>query len=197
MNVFKTITTRRSTRKFKEDPVPKETLEKILEAGRYAPSGGNSQTTRFFIITDRTVLNQQAEIAERAFAAMEIHEGMYRSLVSSITQSKKGGYRFHYDCPALIVLANKKDYGNNIADCACAMENMMIYANAVDLGTCWINQLKWLNENEEILSLFRSFGMEEDERIYASLAVGYADTADGKPERTPLTRKGNPVHWIA
>ena len=197
MNVFETIMTRRSTRRFKEDPVSEEILEKIAEAGRYAPSGGNSQTTRFFIITDRNVLNQLAEIAERAFAAMEIHEGMYRSLVSSITQSKKGGYRFHYDCPALIVLANKKDYGNNIADCACAMENMMIYANAVDLGTCWINQLKWLNENEEVLSLFRSFGMEEDERIYASLAVGYADTADGKPERTPLTRKGNPVHWIA
>ena len=197
MNVFETITSRRSTRKFREAPVSEEILEKITEAGRYAPSGGNSQTTRFFVITDRAVLNQLAEIAERAFAAMEIREGMYRSLVSSIMQSKKGGYRFHYNCPALIVLANKKDYGNNIADCACAMENMMIFANSADLGSCWVNQLKWLNENEEILSLFRSFGMEGDERIYASLAVGYADTADGKPARTPLVRKGNPVHRIA
>lgn len=197
MDVLETIKTRRSTRRFAEKPLKQEDLEKIIEAGRYAPSGGNSQSTRFFVITDRKVLDALAETVQDAFAAMEITEGMYRSMVSSIMQSKKGNYRFHYDCPALIVLANKKDYGNNIADCACALENMMIAANSLDLGSCWVNQLKWLNENEKILSLFTSFGLEEDERIYGALALGHAQSEDGLPERKPLERKGNPVHRIA
>lgn len=196
MNAYELITTRRSTRAFAKKPVEKELLEKLVEAGRYAPSGGNSQSTHFFVITDQNVLNRLAEIAETAFAEMDLYEGIYPSLASSIIQSKKGGYRFHYNCPALIVTANQKDYGNNIADCSCALENMMILGNEMDLGTCWINQLKWLNEDPRVLEIFRKYGLEENERIYGALAVGYPASEDGKPSRTPLPRKGNPVTWI-
>ncbi|MBR3358639.1 MAG: nitroreductase [Solobacterium sp.] len=196
MNAYELITTRRSTRRFQNRSVPEELLEQIIEAGRYAPSGGNSQTTHFFVITDPAVLNTLAETAQKVFAAMELKEGMYRSLASSIFQSKNGSYRFHYNAPVLIVLANQKDYGNNIADCACALENMMIMANALDLGSCWINQLKWLNEDPAVLELFRGFGLEENERIYGALALGYADSENGLPDRTPLPRKGNTVTRI-
>ena len=48
--------------------------------------------------------------------------------------------RFHYGAPVYIVTANKMGYGNAMADSACALENMMIAANALDLGSCWINQ---------------------------------------------------------
>ena len=196
MNAYELITTRRSTRRFQNRAVPEELLEQIIEAGRYAPSGGNSQTTHFFVITDSAVLNTLAETAQAAFAAMELKEGMYRSLASSIYQSKNGNYRFHYNAPVLIVLANQKDYGNNIADCACALENMMIMANALDLGSCWINQLKWLNEEPAVLELFRGFGLEENERIYGALALGYADSESGLPDRQPLPRKGNIVTYM-
>lgn len=60
-------------------------------------------------------------------------------------------YVFHYNPAVLIITANKKDYGNNMVDCACALENMMLMANALDLGSVWINQLRWLNENSVIL----------------------------------------------
>ena len=96
----------------------------------------------------------------------------------------------------LIITANQKDYGNNIADCSCALENMMLMANALDLGSCWINQLKWLNENPVILECMKELGMKEDERVYGSLAVGFADTKDGLPVRKPLTRTGNIVTVI-
>ena len=96
----------------------------------------------------------------------------------------------------MIIVANQKDYGNNIADCACALENMMIAANELDLGSCWINQLKWLNEDEALLEYERSLGLEENERIYGALAVGYADTEDGLPCRKPLERTGNKVTYI-
>lgn len=196
MNALDSIMTRRSTRRFKKDMPETEKLEKIVEAGRYAPSGGNNQTTHFFVIQNEELLKELAEAAQKAFAAMEAEEGMYPSMLSSVLQSKKGGYVFHYNAPVLIVTANRKDYGNNIADCACALENMMIAANELDLGSCWINQLKWLNEEPDILAVFRKYGLKEDERIYGALAVGYADTPDGLPERTPLPRKGNEAEWI-
>lgn len=196
MNAYELITTRRSTRRFTDTAIPEEDLNEIIEAGRFAPSGGNSQSTHFFVITDKAVLDQLADMAQASFAAMELKEGMYPSLASSIYQSKNGNYRFHYNAPVLVVLANQKDYGNNIADCACALENMMIMANALDLGTCWINQLKWLNEDPGVRELFASFGAEENERIYGAVAIGYADTEDGLPVRTPLPRKGNPVTRI-
>lgn len=196
MDTIETILTRRSTRSYSSTPVESEKLEKIIEAGRYAPSGGNNQTNHFLIVQNPDVLHKLAKLAEDAFAKMEVTEQTYSSLKSSIMQSKKGGYVFYYHAPVLIIVANQKNYGNNIADSAVAVENMMIAANALDLGSCWINQLKWLNEEPTVLNYLRELGLKENERVYSSMIVGYPKSADGKPNRTPLPRKGNEVTFI-
>ncbi len=190
------IKSRRSTRKFKEDIVPEDLLHQVIEAGRYAPSGGNSQSTHFIVIQKKEVLDKLADLVREEFTKMEVQENTYRSLVNSIHASKKGTYVFHYHCPVLIVTANKEAYGNNIADCACALENMMLMANALDLGSVWINQLRWLNDNPVILEAMKELGLEEEERVYGALALGYADTQDGLPVRTALDRIGNKVTYI-
>ena len=192
-NTLEFFKSRRSTRKYKTEAVPEEKLNQVIEAGRYAPSGGNCQSTHFIVIKNKEILAELAELAQQEFAKMEITPGLYKSIVSSINLSKSGNYVFHYNAPVLIVTANQKDYGNNIADCACALENMMLMANALDLGSCWINQLKWLNENPVILEYMKKLGMDENERVYGALAVGYSDTADGLPDRKPLKRVGNRV----
>ena len=196
MNTYESILTRRSTRKYLNKPVSKELLEKIIETGRYAPSGGNSQSNHFIVIQNKQIIDRLVKMVEKEFSKMEITENMYRSLQNSINLSKKGGYVFSYNAPVLIIVANKKDYGNNQADCALALENMMLEANELDLGSCYINQLKWLNEDQKILSYLQSLGMNEDERVYGSLIVGYPDTNDGKPLRKVLPRKGNEVTWL-
>ena len=196
MNTLEAIKTRRSTRRFSDKRVEVKKLNWIVDAGRYAPSGGNSQSCHFIVVRKKEVLAKLAELAQAAFAKMEITEGMYKSVANSIRASKKGGYVFHYDPDTLIIVANKKDYGNNIADTACALENMMIAANELDLGSVWINQLRWLNEDETLLEYERSLGLEDNERIYGALAIGYADTEDGLPVRTPLERTGNKVTYI-
>ena len=196
MEALEAILTRRSTRNYKPDAVEEEKLDRILQAARQAPSGGNNQTNHFLVIRNREVLGKLIGMTETAFAKMEIAEDTYASLKHAINASKKGGYVFCYNAPVLIVVANQRDYGNNMADCACAIENMMIAANALDLGSCWINQLKWLNEDPALLEYFRGFGLKEDERIYGALAVGYAATEDGLPVRKPLPRTGNEVTVI-
>lgn len=196
MNTFENIMTRRSTRKYLDKKVSQELLDKIIETGRYAPSGGNNQSNHFLVIQNKQIIAHLVKMVEMAFSKMEITENMYRSLQNSINLSKKGGYVFWYNAPVLIIVANKKDYGNNQADCSLALENMMLEANELDLGSCYINQLKWINEDQKILSYLQSLGMNEDERVYGSLIVGYPDTNDGKPLRKALPRKGNEVTWL-
>lgn len=194
MEALEAILTRRSTRKFKDTDLEKELIEKVIEAGRYAPSGSNSQSTHFIVITDKSVLSELTEIVKQEFAGMEVTEDTYVSLKHSINAAKTGNYMFYYDAPVLIVTANRKGYGNAIADSACALENMMIAANALDLGSCWINQLHWLDESNVIRSFLQEKGLKEDETITGGLILGYPDS--NLPNRTPLERRGNPVTWI-
>ena len=195
MDAFEAIFTRRSTRKMKSEQPPKELIEKIIEAGRVAPSGCNNQTTHLIVITNKEVLSELASIVQDAFAGMEVGPDAYISLRNSVNAAKKGNYLFHYGAPVLIVTANQKGYGNAIADSACALENMMIAANALDLGSCWINQLHWLDENESVRAYMEKLGLSKDETITGGLILGYG--FDGLPLRTELARTGNPVTWIS
>lgn len=193
MDAIKAILTRRSTRKYMDKIPERELIKQVIEAGRYAPSGANSQTTHLLVFTDRGILRQLADLVREEFAAMEITEDMYSSLKASINASKKGDYDFRYNAPVLIVTANKKGYGNAIADSACVLENMMITANALDLGSCWINQLHWLDEHKRVREFLENYGLKADETVTGGLILGYAE--NGLPNRTALERKGNPVTW--
>ena len=64
---------------------------------------------------------------------------------------------------------------------------------ALNLGSVWINKLRWINETKVILEKMQELGMADDERVYGSLTLGYDDTEDGMPIRTPLDRTGNIV----
>lgn len=188
--VLKTIINRRSTRKFLPE-IP-ENLNEVIEAGRYAPSGGNSQSCHFIVIKNAEVLNELKELVKAEFAKMESTEGMYKSIQNSIRLSKKGTYDFTYNAPVLIIVANKKGYGNAMADSSCALMNMMLAADSVGLGSCWINQLHWLDENEAVRAKLIELGLAEDETVCGSLSVGKPMI----PAAAPLERTGNPVTYI-
>ena len=197
MEAFEAILTRRSTRNFRPEPVEQEKLDRILDAARQAPSGGNNQTNHFLVIRNPEVIRKLIAMVEKAFSGMEADENTYASMRHSIAAAKKGGYVFCYNTPVLIVVANRRDYGNNIADCACALENMMVAANALDLGSVWINQLKWLNEEPEIVAYLQALGMKENERVYGALSIGYPATENGLPPRHLMLQKGNELTFVA
>ncbi len=193
MEALEAILTRRSTRKYKAELPPRDLIEKVIEAGRYAPSGSNSQTTHFIVFTDKEILDKLAVLVKNEFAAMEAGPDTYVSLKHAINASKTGNFVFHYNAPVFIAVANKKGYGNAMADSACALENMMIAANALDLGSCWINQLHWLDENENIRAFMKPYGLDDNETITGGLIIGYPE--GGAPDRVALARTGNPVTW--
>lgn len=196
MDVFSCIVTRHSTRKFKEEPVPQEVLDKVIEAGRQAPSGKHKNQSRFIVIRKKEVLQELIALVQQEFAKMEVTLENDDNFGGAIRAAKKGGYVFMYNAPVLIVVANKRDYGNKYADVSCAMQNMMLAANALDLGSCWINQLRWLQDNPVLRAYLQKLGMAEDEEVCASLSIGYPDTPDGFPGRRVMPVTGNPVVYI-
>ncbi|MCR5757599.1 MAG: nitroreductase [Selenomonas sp.] len=190
------IATRHSTRKFKPELVESALLEKVIEAGRRAPSGKSRYTNHILVIRDAEVLAKLVDLVRSEFAKMEVTPENEADIGGAIKLAQKGNYVFKYNAPILIVVANKKEYGNNMADACAAMENMLLAANALDLGACWINQLRWLQDNPVLLDYLRSLGLKEDERVFGSISLGYADTPDGLPNRNITSIKGNEVTYI-
>ena len=196
MEVFSCMATRHSTRKFKQADIPQELLAKVIEAGRQAPSGKHKNQSRFIVIRKKEVLQELIALVQQEFAKMEVTPENDDNFGGVIRAAKKGGYVFMYNAPVLIVVANKRDYGNKYADVSCAMQNMMLAANALDLGSCWINQLRWLQDNPVLRAYLQKLGMVEDEEVCASLSIGYPDTPDGLPGRRVMPVTGNPVVYI-
>ncbi len=113
MEVFESIEKRRSIRNYEPTAVPKEKLEKILEAARLAPSASNFQPRHFIVVTD----------AERREA---LSTGMFAGFLKK--------------APVLIVACgdDKKAPKWYAIDVAIAVENMVLAATGEGLGTCWI-----------------------------------------------------------
>ncbi len=190
--IIKNIITRRSIRKFTNEQIKDQDLRDILTAAQYAPSGSNSQSWHFIVIQKKDLLTELNELIRKSFSSLEVDGNTYVSLKGGKQAAKNESYSFYYNAPALIIVTNKKSYPNAMADSACALENMMLAAHSLGLGSCWINQLTWFGENPEIREVLLRLGMPDDETVYGSLAIGYP--AMEIPEAP--ARKGDPFIFI-
>lgn len=181
------IKKRRSIRKYKPEQITDEHLKMILEAARFAPSGSNNQSSHFVAVQNAAILDELRAIVRAEFAKMDENGEVYGSVKTSIKLSKKGTYNFMYNPPTLIIAANRRGYGNAMADCSLALGNMMLTATDLGLGSCWINQLKWLNGNQRVIEYLKKLGISDEEIVCGSLAVGYPDQAN----LPPIVRMGN------
>jgi len=183
---------RRSTRAYTAQPVPDELIEEILDAGRHAPTGMNRQKTHFFVITNAEKLAELKSIIAAILADMTVKEEMPPTLKSMIERAKKGALDVTHGAPVLIVTAGVKGAQNTIADCTCALQNMMLTAAACGLGACWVNQFFAFRDAPTVKEFFAGIGVAEDEEICGSVVVGYAENLQNEP----LPRTGYPVTYI-
>ncbi|MDF2568117.1 MAG: nitroreductase [Oscillospiraceae bacterium] len=189
-DTIKTILNRRSIRKFKQEQIRDEELNAILEAGMYAPSGGNCQYTNLTVIQNRRILDELKAIVQNEFSKMEITDGMYKSIVSAIKAAKKGGYDYDYNAPTFIIVSNKREHRNAMADSCAAIENILLAAASIGLGTCWINQLRWLSDNENVIKFLETIGIDSTQKVCGCISVGYPDQPNPKaaPRREDIVR---------
>lgn len=174
--------TRRSIRKYKKDEVPQHLLEKVIEAGKWAPSGHNDQSWFFIVV-------QNKEVQE--IMSLKTKEQMSQSTEQWMkNRGLDGGYHLFYHAPVVIVIAGKASTYSSLIDCTAATQNMLLMAHSLGLGCCWIglvNMYFSLPESRETLKIPDGY------TAYYAITVGFPD-ADTKP-RIP-DRKGNDCIWL-
>ena len=161
--VLQNILTRRSVRSFKEEQIKDEDLDLILKAGIYAPSGMNKQSWQFTVVQNKEKIELLAKVVREAL-------------------QRDAGYNF-YAPPTLIMLSNEKDNVNGLADCACALENIFLMANSLEIGSCWINQLRTICDEKEVREVLRSFEIPENHIVWGMAAIGYPNSIAKEHER--------------
>lgn len=182
---------RRSIRKYLPEQIDDNSLQVIIDTGLYAPNGGNHQYTRFLVIQNEIKLQEISGIVRREFAKRDIIEGQYqnKTIIKAIQQEN---YNFMFHAPILIIAVAPKTHGNSMADSANALENMQIAATALGLGSCWVNQLHWLTENQSIRNYLEPLGLDNDEDIFGSIVIGHS----ALPLHKPAPRKEGRVVMI-
>ncbi len=111
MDAFTTLTTRRSVRKYKPDPIPHEMLLKLVDAGRLAPTARNVQPWEFVVVTEVARRKRLADISEYG--------------------------KFIAEAPAcIVVLSRPTRY--YLEDGSAATTNILNAAAALGLGSCWV-----------------------------------------------------------
>ena len=186
------IRTRRSIRSYSEEQIPDEKLKDILEAAVHAPSGSNSQTWLFTVLQNTEMLKTLNEYVRKSFLNLEVSENTYRSMVGGKKASLNANYNFYYDAPTLIIASNDNSYPNAMADCAAALQNILLTAHSLDLGACWINQLTWFGNEPEIRKLLTELGIPSNHMVCCSAAVGFP--VGNNPKLSP--RKDGTIHII-
>lgn len=159
--VIENIMTRRSIRKYKDTPVEREKLEKIVECGINAPSGLNQQPWIIRVVTDSAFINGTTEIYKRENAERVAADTDFKNMYRNAT--------------ALICIASPIDDSGQF-DCGLLAENMMLAAQALKLGTCCLGgPINFLRDNEEVKPYLNSLDIPSDYRLLYIIAVGYPD----------------------
>lgn len=171
--VINTIMTRRSIRNFTDVQVPEDMIKVIVEAGRYAPSGRNSQTRQF------TVIRSVKEIEH------------LRSVTGAVAGREKTSFNGFNPCSTLILISNERRNKDGIQDAACAAENIMLAAASMSLGSVWLNPLMNISDQPEIREILDSYGIPKGHIVWAVIPVGYPDSTP-----VPVISKENVVRYI-
>lgn len=177
---IKDIISRRSVKKYTDQPVPMELIEQVVEAGTYAPSGMNKQSAKIIAVTNKEMRDRLSRIN------LEIVIG--RNLTTS-----SGHNDPFYGAPVVLVVLAQKEVGTNVYDGSLVMENLMIAAQSLGLGSCWIHRAKETFETEEGKQILAELGIPDEYVGIGNCILGYAAPDALKPQ---APRKEDFVVWV-
>lgn len=168
--VLQAIHHRRSTRFFdKERMVEKEKLDTIMEAGLWAPNGMGYQDPIIVSVEDTNLTDQ------------------LRSLNAQVRGTKADPY---YGAKTFVFVFGKKEWMHHVEDCSLAIGTMMLAAESMGVGTCWIDCATQVFELSEGKALKEKFGIPEEYECVGSMALGYATReANARPRKANRIRK--------
>lgn len=195
MDVFEAIRNRRAVRQYRPNPVSRKDILTVLDAANRAPSALNRQQWEFLVVTGRKI----GEMGESFGKIIEEYTRDWESSRmrgSPFTREDFVRYATTYGgAPVVIVVltdsANTKDLQRaNIESASAAMQNLLLAATALGLGTCWMT-----GPLQDESGLRRILAVPEAKEIVAVTPLGYPAAIPDVPSRsgTSLEKK---IHWI-
>jgi nitroreductase len=144
MDVLQAIKERRSIRQYSQEPVSESSLIQILEAGRWAPSRGNSQPWKFIVLNDERLRGELADV---------IPTGKF------IAKSAQG----------IAVIVDPEVSKHPEQEGAAAIQNMLLEAHALGLGACWVSVwgTDWARSAAHILKI------PDEEWLIGIISIGH------------------------
>jgi len=164
------IKKRVSTRKYKDKPLTKKVVSDILEAARYSPTARNMQELEYKVITSRAMVTKLSEGIDQVIRK----EGF------PLKGPPGGRPSVFYNAPLLIIITAPKDNHFGATDAALAVQNIMLYATSIDLGSCFIGMAKLLERDEKLLKLIN---ISDERNIAAAVICGYPDEKPALKEK--------------
>jgi nitroreductase/NAD-dependent dihydropyrimidine dehydrogenase PreA subunit len=187
---------RRAVRSYRAKPVPKKVIERIIEAGRYAPTGSNSQNVHYVVLTVPAQIDQLRGIVitfyMRIFKLIRWRLGAFllslfanHRIVEKLRESipkgehvkkvmEQGGDCLFYDAPAVMVVHAESWDTCSAFNCAVALYNCSLMAHTLGIGCCFNGYLEGaVNSNRRIK---KWLGIPRDHRCYAAMTLGYQKT---------------------
>lgn len=180
-DIIEIIKSRRSIRKYLDKPLSKETIEALIEAAKYAPSGMNHQPWGFIVIQDKNLIK---ELSDRSIPYINKLIEQDRKLIRYKKRMRVKDFSIFYHAPCVIIVFGKKESFSYENDCSMAAQNIMLTACSMNIGSCWVGMMKVLDKDEWFR---KKFQIPDNYSIVAPLALGYFDPKDIPPiERNPV-----------
>lgn len=179
-----TIKNRRSIRSFTDEQIKEEELQAVLDAGVYAPSASNQQAWHFTVIQNKdllTWLNREAKEIAKTFDDEHIR-----------LMANNEKLNIFYNAPTVILVSGKEDAMVIESDCAAANQNMLLAAESIGLGSCWVNLVLFLFHHPKAKEYIKELGIPDGYKPYCSVALGYKKS---KTANAPA-RKPNRINYI-
>lgn len=170
-SALEVLKTRRSIRAYQDKMPEKELIEKVLEAGTYAPTGRGKQSPVIVAVTNREIRDRLSQ------------------LNAEIMGTDRDPF---YGAPVVLVVLADRQSPTYLYDGSLVMGNLMNAAHAVGLGSCWIHRAKEVFETAEGKALLKEWGIEGDYEGIGNCILGYSDQEPMQPK----PRKENYVYYV-
>ena len=174
MELLEQIKARRSIRKYQDKQIPREALEKIIEAGTYASNAGGGQ--RSMIVGIRN-----AQLVEKLGRLNMAHFDRSRLIGSYVSKEQpsviddptmKSGF---YGAPSLCVVFAQRDFLFGIPDAFCCAETMLMEAFDLGISSCIVSRAEETFDNEIGAAFLREWGVPENYIARCFVTLGYID----------------------
>lgn len=180
---IETILNRRSVRVYSDEQIKQEDLDLILKAGYFAPSGCNMQPWHFTVIQNKELMKKISDESKKEF--LDNENETFRKM------ARNENYHIFYNAPSVIVVSGEKTSPSAIMDCSAAAQNMLLAAQTLNIGTCWIGLVTFLFRNKPEESI-KMLGLPEGYEPYFAITLGYKKYDNAKAP----ARRENVIQYI-